>query len=187
MARCPVCQAITPTGCNCVAADTDYYTIAGNGDDGSCFKVNPVLSGNPDNILSVSPAGILALLPAEITDPPACKVYKTTNTTCANNSTVALTFNGVYFDTDTMHSGALPGRITFTTGGVYAVTLNCTWQKHDDDGFREAFIRMNGTGSLALGADERNNGDPDLFVAHSVTAIRVIWLISRGALAQETM
>lgn len=169
MARCPTCGSITPLGCNCLYADSDSYTIDDTGEDG-CLQLEPIINPDPDNLVVCTAAGIGAFLPDSITNPPACKVYKTTSTTIPNNTATFLSFDAIYYDTDTMHSGVNPTRITFTTAGTYVVNFNCAWNKSSDP-FREAFIRVNGNNSITIGADEKNAGDADLFVGHSITVM----------------
>lgn len=169
MSRCPACEEIEALGCNCETGESTSYEFVGTGNDGACFQVEPVIDPDPDNIITCEASGLLAKLPDSILDPPACLVYKTTNTSCTDNTVTYLSFNAIAYDTDTMHSGVNPTRITIQTDGLYVVSFNATWKKNNDAGFRQALIRLNGNNSLTLGADEKNTGDPDLFLGHSVT------------------
>lgn len=169
MPRCPECNEITPSGCNCDVGDSDCFEITGAGSEASCYQVNPVVDPDTDSIFMCDSDGMGVFLPDAILSPPSCKVYKTTNTTVANNTLTFISFNAEYYDSDTMHSTSVnSNRITFTTAGVYIVNFVCAFNK-DDDGMRKALIRKNGTDTL--GADEKPTGDVDLIVGHSVIVI----------------
>jgi hypothetical protein len=85
-----------------------------------------------------------------LANPPKCRVYNSANISVATSGVVQyLTFNSERFDTDSMHSTAVnTGRITFTTAGTYLVGANVQFASNAT-GFRDCFIRRNGTTSVA--------------------------------------
>lgn len=169
MARCPECGAQEAEGCTCAVADSDCFSITGDGSEEVPFIVEPVIDPDEDNLLSCGEygEGMLAILPDYILNPPAASVYRSVPTAIANNLATTLDFSSVEYDTDNMHSTVTnPSRITFVTSGIYVVTFVCEWDKNAV-GDRSVFIRKNGL--TYLGLESKHAGDPDLFVGHSLT------------------
>jgi len=85
--------------------------------------------------------------------PPTCKVYKTANQSIPDSAYSCLTWNAELFDTDTMHSNTSSNsRVTFTTAGIYQVTLTCLWA-NNAVGFRYHTIEKNGTTTYNSGTN----------------------------------
>lgn len=165
--RCPVCEELLPSGPGCETEDTNCFAWDGDGTEVTPKTVSPVLDPDGDNMLTCGEDGILGQLPAVLANPPACRVFRTTNLGVANNTLTAVNFNQEEYDTDTMHSvSASTSRITVNTDGVYVVTFNATWNKNVT-GYRYAAIRKNGTD--ILGAESKMPGQADLYVAHALT------------------
>lgn len=165
MARCPACGDIIPAGPNCFTEDTDCFTWDGDGSADDPFTVSPDLDVSANNLLTCTEAGWLAKVPAVISDPPACSVFRSTNQSIANNTMTAVSFANELYDTDTMHAAGAPTRVTFTTAGTYVVTFVGVW-KNNAVGNRVAEIRKNGTDVLAY--ESKLHGGADLFVGHTL-------------------
>lgn len=160
MARCG-CGAITPSGCLCEVIDSACWAWDG-------LVLEPVISADSDNLLVCTAEGMNAPPPAVLLNPPACRVFRTSNQSIPNNTLTAVTFNQESYDTDTMHStAALTNRVTFTTAGVYTINFTATWNKTPLVGNRIALIRKNGSDILAY--ETREIGGSDLFVSHDLT------------------
>lgn len=164
MARCPECSDIVLDGCNCYVEDTDCFRWDGNGEDAP-YRLVPVLSADVDQLLTCN-GGLDAQVPALISNPPTAKAYHSTMLSISNNTETTVSLNSELYDTDTMHDvSSNNSRITFTTAGVYIVTLNLTWDK-SGTGDRIAKIRKNGTDVLAY--ESKDAGGADLFVGHNL-------------------
>jgi hypothetical protein len=162
--RCGCRDAPSATGCLGTVEASDAFTWSGAGSELSPWIAAPDLDPDVDNLLTCGVDGLLAQLPASIAEPPACRVFKSTNTSIANDTLTAVTFNVEEYDTDTMHSiAANTGRITFTTAGTYAVSFACAWNKNST-GIRLAEVRKNGTDVLAM--ESKTTGGADLLVGH---------------------
>lgn len=167
MPRCPTCDYEIEPGCNCAVADGTDLEWTGDGSDGSPFALSPILSADPDNLLTCGANGMLAEIPDAIVNPPACQIYKSTHTSVPDDTLTALSFNARLYDTDTMHSLVTdPERITIKTAGVYVVTLEAVWNKNVA-GDRIAQVRKNGSDVLSL--ESKRTGGADLLVGHSIT------------------
>lgn len=82
--------------------------------------------------------------------PPTVRVTHNANQTVANNSIMTLAFNTETYDPTGMHDTAVNNsRITFTTPGVYLISLNATLSSDTDYTLAEAFIKLNGTTFIA--------------------------------------
>src|SRR5919108_3594221 len=124
MARCPVCDVEITPGCNCDVNDSTWLVWTAG-------TIEPVLSADPDQLLTCTADGLDAQVPTSLKEPPACMVYRTSNLSVANNTLTSVPFNVELYDTDTMHSTlANTERITFTTAGVYVVTFEAVWNKN---------------------------------------------------------
>lgn len=155
MARCPVCEGYTPIGSNCFIEDTDCIVHSGDGNEGTEFELEPVLSADLDNLLTCTNDGLYAQLPVLLTDPPTVQAFRTSIQSIPNNTLTALTFNVEFWDNDTMHStAALTNRITFTTAGKYLVTFLGSWHPQSGNTGTETVrlieMRKNGTDILAM-------------------------------------
>lgn len=85
-----------------------------------------------------------------LANPPACRVFHGTTQSIADNTATALLFNSERFDTDSMHSTVTnTSRITFTTAGLYVVTLTFQFNFGTALTWAEGRIRLNGTTDLA--------------------------------------
>lgn len=59
---------------------------------------------------------------------PYCRVYSTTNQSCASDNTAILSFDKTRIDTDSMHNPAVhPTRITINTKGFYLLFGHVEW------------------------------------------------------------
>lgn len=162
MARCNSCNEEL-TGCNCSWTDSDCIAITGDGSDDNPHQAQPIIDPDGDNLLSCEVgSGLLAELPPEIANPPACRVYNDSNQNILTATDLALAFNQERFDTDTMHvlTAGLNTRITFNTAGVYVITLSVTWSANAS-GDRKIRIRLNG--STLIASDERSSDQNDDF------------------------
>lgn len=84
-------------------------------------------------------------------NPPACRVYNTTDQSIPSNSQTAVTFNSEFYDTDSMHSTSLlTSRVTINMAGVYVITGHIAYTAGSDYTYTQAIIRRNGTDLLAV-------------------------------------
>lgn len=168
MSRCPECGLAVATGPNCDVADTDCFDVTGSGTEADPHIVVPILSADVDQLLTCTASGFYATEPTSLSNPPACQVYHQQPQSIANNTLTTLAFNTEMYDTDTMHDITTNnGRITFTTAGIYIVTLNCTWKNTTAaTGDRIAQIRKNATTVLAY--ESKRAGGADLLHGHSI-------------------
>lgn len=165
MSRC-ICEPKTPLGCLCRVIDSLCWAITGNGSQATPFVISPKLDPNPNNLASCTAAGLKAITPAAITNPPAVQAYHSLNQAITNNTLTATALNSEHYDTNTMHSNTVNNsRVTFTTAGTYVVTFVCMWDKNAV-GNRMAYIRKNGIDLLAF--DSKKTGGADLFVGHTL-------------------
>jgi hypothetical protein len=98
---------------------------------------------------------------------PACRAYRSVAQLIAHATTQAVVFDLERYDNDTMHSGGTE-RITFTTAGVYIVTLNCQMVSAADYVGIVVSIRLNGTTVIASQNITQNvagGGGPGISVA----------------------
>lgn len=168
MPRCPNCQEIVPVGSNCIVDDSDCFTITGDGNMdgyGSPYVVEPILSADGNQLLTCTVNGLFGEIPILLREPPAARAYSTVPISIANNTLTTLSFSDDAYDTDTMWASGNPSRLTFTTAGVYVVTVNLLWQKHTA-GDRLAQVRANGTDILLQ--DTKQAGGEDLRIGHSL-------------------
>jgi hypothetical protein len=169
MARCPNCDAEIPIGCNCEVGDENCFEWTGDGSEGSPYVLLPVISADPDQLLSCGADGLLAETPDVLLIPPAVQAYNTNHLTIANNTLTTVTLNTENYDTDTMHStSSNTGRLTFNQPGTYIVTFVCAWNKHVT-GDRIAQIRKNGVDILAYESKRSSANSADLIVGHCIT------------------
>lgn len=147
MSVCPECGGVDQTLCQCKLCANDCYEVTGDGSTTRPFRVFPKIDADEDNILEEG-AGLLALPPSYITDPPQCNIYHTGLTSVPDDNATVLNFNSERYDTDNMHTGS-NSFMTINTPGIYVVTLQFTWDINDD-GDRAGFIRKNGTDFIAL-------------------------------------
>lgn len=169
MPRCPVCQEIIPVGSNCLVDDSDCFQIVGSGDmDGyeDPFVVEPILSVDPDQLLTCTTDGLFAEIPLLLREPPCARAYSTVPISIPNNTLTTIDFSDDAYDTDTMWASANPSRLTFTTAGVYVITINLLWEK-DTAGDRIALVRKNGGADILL-QDTKQAGGDDLRIGHSL-------------------
>lgn len=164
--RCPACGGVTATGSLCTVLDSDEFDVTGAGSAASPHQLAIRSDADVDNLLSCTPAGIKAILPTSLTDPPSCRAFHSANQSIATATTTTVALNLEQYDTDTMHDLAVSNsRVTFTTAGKYIVTFNGVWNKHVT-GDRMAQIRKNGTDILAF--ESKRTGGSDLLVGHSL-------------------
>ncbi|HOW90758.1 MAG TPA: hypothetical protein PK883_00460 [Anaerolineaceae bacterium] len=88
---------------------------------------------------------------AALQGPP--RVRLTVTTDFASSTTIAnISWETEVFDTDTMFSSANPARVTFTTAGLYFVSLQVVFSSGTELSYRHAGMYLNGnTGSLIAG------------------------------------
>jgi hypothetical protein len=86
-----------------------------------------------------------------LANPPACRIYHNADQSIPHNvATTILAFNSERYDTDTMHDTVTNNsRITFTTAGLYVVTLNVAIGASNDNIMVLAGIRLGGTTLIA--------------------------------------
>jgi hypothetical protein len=81
--------------------------------------------------------------------PPAVQVYISGGTQSVSDATeTTFSFDTEAYDTDSMHSGGAPTRITFTTAGLYLVAAGV--QVADNSDYLAAFIAIRKGGSTIL-------------------------------------
>lgn len=169
MPRCPVCQDVVATGCNCDVADGVSFEWNGTGTEASPLTISPILSVDVDQLLTCELDGLEALVPDLVRYPPTVEAYNTTNLSIANNTATTVTCNTELYDTDSMHSiSSNTSRITFATAGLYIVNFVCAWNKNSI-GDRVAWVRKNGSDASILSFESKRTGGSDLIVGHCVT------------------
>lgn len=90
---------------------------------------------------------------AQITNPPACRVYHSGDQNVTSGAELTLAFDSERYDTDTMHDpSSSNSRITFNTAGLYVVTGHATIQNDVDTDHRRAYlsIKLNGSTVIAV-------------------------------------
>lgn len=96
-------------------------------------------------------------------NPPACRVYRTTNQSVTTGAGQAVAFDAERYDTDNMHSTSVnTDRITFNTAGLYLVSGNGGWALSAGGSYRRIAIRLNGATYIAITqyrAGEANTGN----------------------------
>lgn len=164
--RCS-CGATESTGCLCDVENTAWYEVDGDGSEDAPFQVNPLLSADPDNLLTETEDGLMATLPTIISNPPAAFAYHSANQNIATATSTVVALNNESYDTDTMHSNTISNsRLTFITAGIYIVTLCVAWDK-DILGDRQAWIRKNG--SDLIGYDSKKTSDKlNWIIGHNI-------------------
>lgn len=93
-------------------------------------------------------------------DPPACRVFHNAAQSIGDavGGGVQLVFNSERYDTDNMHSTTVDtGRITFNTAGLYLITFSGTMAASNDYNFAEAYIKLNGTTTIATSNSMQHN------------------------------
>lgn len=109
-------------------------------------------------------ADVIAL--GDLPNQPSCRVYHSANQTIAGSTATALAFDSESYDTDTMHNTAVNNsRITFTTGGRYAIGCNIDWQNSGLGADVMVSIRLNG--ATVIGRASRTENavyDTDMIV-----------------------
>lgn len=86
-----------------------------------------------------------------LANPPACRVYRTTDQSLTDNTETTITFDAERFDPTGMHStSSNTGRITFSDAGVYIVSFHGWLASGGDYAEVEGRIRLNGSTVIAL-------------------------------------
>jgi hypothetical protein len=81
---------------------------------------------------------------------PSCRVYHNVDQSIAHSTLTTLAFNSERYDTDTMHDTVTNNsRITFTTAGVYVVSLNIEFPTFNDYTLLLAQILLGGATVIA--------------------------------------
>lgn len=169
---CRGCGSRTAKGCLCSIAASDCFSRAGSGTEASPFTISPRLDADTKNLLTCGTGGLLGALPSSLANPPSCSVSRTRNQTIATNTWTALAFNLEKHDTDTMHSVSVnSSRITFTTAGVYLVTLYALWTNKDILSFFLAQILKNGVDELGFDTKRLDATSKDLFTGHTISVL----------------
>lgn len=116
-----------------------------------------------------------------LANPPACRVYNSSNISITNGTLTTLTFNSERFDTDTMHSTSTnTGRITFNTAGLYVVGGNISWAA-DTDYTRRIFYIQYAGGTIARRSDE----SPSHALANAEEwNLETVWKFTAGEYAE---
>lgn len=92
-----------------------------------------------------------------LANPPACRVYHNTTQAYADATEATQAFNSERWDTDGMHSTSVDtGRITIRTAGLYIVGFTGSFDAGNDYVNTFAFLRVNGTTYVQLGAEGRS-------------------------------
>lgn len=138
------CEEVEDLDCQCSFADSDCITFSGSG-NGTTITANIRLDSDPNNLAEESIDGVNVPLPATIITPPACHVFRNSNTAVPNDRAKVVSFNAVRYDTDLMHDGS---RININTSGIYIMTFNAVFEANGE-GERHAFIRLNGSEIIA--------------------------------------
>lgn len=85
-----------------------------------------------------------------LANPPACRLYHNAGDQNIPHVTVtAATFDSERFDTDSMHSGVNPSRITFNTAGLYIVSFSAAIAAAADYTLVMVLLRLNGITYIA--------------------------------------
>lgn len=166
---CEECgRVINHDDCACSLCGTESINISGSGNLENPFSATPNLDPDADNILTCEDDGLLVQLPSAVSSPPRCHVTHNANQSVANDTNVVLAFNTERYDTDTMHDTATNNsRITFTTAGLYIVTLIATFASTSAAGDRALYIRKNGRDYL--GGSEKGPTSTSFETGHQVT------------------
>lgn len=115
------------------AATLRFYEDTDDGSNYTSFKVG-TQAGNVDytlptaapasngHVLSATTAGVMSWIAPGAGSFIGVRLTQSSGASITANTLTALSFDTETFDTDTMHSGGNPTRITFTTAGYYIVT-----------------------------------------------------------------
>lgn len=104
------------------------------------------LLGDVDTLLTTHTNEITALQ-----GPPKVRCVVTTDFS-SGTSIADISWQTEVFDTDTMFSAGSPTRITFTTAGLYMLSLQVVWSSGTELSYRHAGMYLNGnTSSLIAG------------------------------------
>lgn len=79
----------------------------------------------------------------------SARVFNSTNIAIANDTSTALTFDTERWDTDGMHSGATPSRLTINTPGKYYIYGHVEWGNPGTGFVVQLSITLNGATILA--------------------------------------
>lgn len=159
-------------------ADSDGYTIGGDGSGGNPFNVNSIIDPAANNMFDETAAGLGAFLPPEIEDPPTCSVYRSAVQTIATSTQTIILFNQEMFDTDSQHDSVTNNdRITFNTAGVYSMSAHVRWQGNAN-GDRKIEIWMNNLTIIASTEDSVDQSDD-----FSQMVARAAWKVTAGEYA----
>lgn len=80
-----------------------------------------------------------------LANPPACRVYNSTDISVPHITLTPMTFDSERFDTNSMHSTvSLTSRITFNTAGMYVVTFCGGIVAGTDYTMVSSYLRLNG-------------------------------------------
>lgn len=111
-----------------------------------------------DANVTAAKLGSNSVLAAAIGTLPGARVFNSANISIPDSTNTTLTFDSERFDTDTIHStSSNQGRLTATTAGVYIITGHVTWAANAT-GYREVFIKLNGTTTIAESTHNANVG-----------------------------
>ena len=80
--------------------------------------------------------------------PPSARVRHSVDQAIMDSTDTALTFDTEDFDTDTIHDGANPTRLTAVTVGKYVIYGQVHWEGNTSKQ-RAIFIRLNGTTAIS--------------------------------------
>lgn len=91
--------------------------------------------------------------------PIGCRVFNDANISINNAAGTALTYNSEDYDSEGMHStSSNTGRIIFTKNGYYEVYAQNAFASNST-GYRQAFIRKNGSTVIAQDVKNAVNGE----------------------------
>lgn len=83
-------------------------------------------------------------------NPPAVSLTHSTTQALNDNTEISVTWDTESYDTDSMHAGGSPTRITFTTAGAYLVTWSFQVSTDNDYTAIYSYLQKNGSGVLVV-------------------------------------
>lgn len=122
---------------------------------------------------------------------PAVRVFHNADQLIGDAARTILTFNSERFDTDGMHDGVNPTRLTATTGGKYLIIAHIQWDVNAV-GRRNLRILLNGVTDIATDnrdalAVDQNQMISTLYDLSATDFVEVdVWQNSGGNLNVET-
>lgn len=100
-------------------------------------------------------------------------VTRSGNATIANNTSVAINWDTVAYNVNSVYSNSAQSKLTAPTTGYYRIALLLRWDTASATGFTEASIRLNGTTTLVyddLVASNAVNLDNKCYIEYPLNA-----------------